>query len=92
MHPETAAFAVFTVTLSTPDDKLLSSDATVTITVNIIPNTQIVVEFINLDNLLICTLSDIFETIAKATEINENGMIIFVIALLTNVIINNIIG
>ena len=43
-------------------------------------------ELKNLDNLSSCILSDTFETIAKAVEINTNGIIIILIKFPINVI------
>ena len=49
-------------------------------------------ELKNLDNLSSCILSDTFETIAKAVEINTNGIIIILIKFPINVIKKSNIG
>lgn len=71
---------------------LPSSDAAPTNIVNIIPNIHVVVEFMYLDNLPICTLSDIFDIIFNDSDISANGIIIPLIIFPVMVIINNIVG
>ena len=89
---DTAVLAVFAVNPSTPLVILPSKELTPTNIVKIIPSTHIVVEFIYLANLLICTLSDIFDIMLNAIDIKANGIIILVIIFATNVITNSIIG
>ena len=92
MKLDTAAFVVFTVSASTPLVILPSKEDTPTNIVNTIPSIHTTEVFINFDNLSICTLSEMFDIIFKATDINVAGINIVLIKLPINVIINKIIG
>ena len=89
---DTAALVVFTVSASTPFVMLPSNVETPTNIVNTIPKHQITELLINFDSLSICTLSEMFDIIFKATDINIAGINIVLIKLPINVIINKIIG
>lgn len=89
---ETAALVVFAVIPSTELLKLPSSETTPTKSVSTIPKIHIILDLKYFDNLSICTLSDILETIAKAVDISSNGKISTFIRFPINVIINNKIG
>ena len=77
----TAAFVVFAVIPSTLDVNVPSKDSTPTNNVNIIPNPQTILDFINFDNFVICTLSLILDTIFKTIIIEITGNIKFLIKL-----------
>lgn len=83
---------VFTVNPSTPFVILPSNELTPTKIVKTIPKPQTTALFINFDNLSICTLSDMFEIIPSATDINVIGINMLFMKFPINVIINNIIG
>lgn len=89
---DTAAFVVLAVTPSTVSVKLPSKVKTVTNSVIIIPNTQIVEEFKNFDNFDIFTSSDIPDIILKLVEINTTGNIKLDIVFPTKLINNRRIG
>ena len=71
---------------------LPSKEDTPTNIVSTIPRIHTIELFINFDNLLICTLSDIFDTMFNATDINVTGIKIVFMKFPINVIINNIMG
>ena len=89
---DTAAFVVLAVIPSTVLLRLPSTEANPTNIVSTIPNIHTIDELKNLDNLSSCILSDTFETIAKAVEINTNGIIIILIKFPINVIKKSNIG
>ena len=89
---ETVAFIPFAAKPSTLLVKFPSKDITVVKIVITAPRTQIIPDLNNLLNFPICTLSDKFETIDIAVEINKIGRITLVIAFPINTIIRIIIG